>query len=456
MGGSCTCHSTIKNYFFRSADFELNSESNKNYFSKDNSNPIPEKNIKIIQKQDFENIDNIKINIADYSDQTKIQSNKNNNISANNIPRNNKMNINENKKRRMTYSNNNNVSLLEGLEHSNNKNIEDNSLANNSLNSNKNKNEINLNAIRNSAKNEKLQKKINENEELKKVDTNFNYNLGEHNFIFINISHGDSLMKNNHESATPRVAFDKGNMEDIGKENKRLFSNFSKNKVNKSPKNQIYDNNITLQNEKYNFNLQDYMNNYSKEMLNEINFIRKNPQSFLLYIDEVLNNNIQRTNNDIFIVSKNIDEKVKLMEDFLLVFEQIKTNLREIIKSQNFSNIDEFKYNDELEIDFEKANEFSQKESNLESSTNNDKYNSHLAFNNYLLLKKKKKDGNSTLDLSDDKIANLILDKRRQLKYKYPENVFKMSVIKDIKINILIQISSELFYNQYTDRKMLN
>ncbi len=48
------------------------------------------------------------------------------------------------------------------------------------------------------------------------------------------------------------------------------------------------------------------------------------------------------------------------------------------------------------------------------------------------------------------------MDKRRQLKYKYPENVFKMSVIKDIKINILIQISTEFFYSQYNDRKMLN
>ena len=101
------------------------------------------------------------------------------------------------------------------------------------------------------------------------------------------------------------------------------------------------------------------------------------------------------------------------MEDFLLVFEQVKTNLREIINSNNFSNIEEFKYNDELEIDFDRANEFSQKESNLESSINNSKYNSHIAINNNLLVKKKKKDNNSTLDLSDDKIANLILDKRR-------------------------------------------
>ena len=51
MGGSCTCHSNIKNYFFSSADFDLNSENNKKKISKDNSNPIPEKNIQINNKK---------------------------------------------------------------------------------------------------------------------------------------------------------------------------------------------------------------------------------------------------------------------------------------------------------------------------------------------------------------------------------------------------------------------
>ena len=454
MGGACTCHSNIKKYFFSHSDFVLHSENNKNEISKNDSNPIPEKNIKIIQKEDFEN-ENIKINIVDNSDQTKIQTIKNNNnIPINKIPQNNKSNLNLDKERRISYSNN--ASLLNSENSNNKNNMEDNNLINNNSSSNLLKKEINLNEIKNTSLHKKPYKKLEkEKGRLKKVHTNFNYNLGEHNFIFININRGSSLKKNENEPGTPKLAFEKENMEDIGKGNKRLLSTFNKGKGNKSSENQIHENNNILKNEKDNFNFQKYMNNYSKEMLNEINIIRKNPQSFLQFIDEVLNNHIQRINDDIFIVSKNIEEKIKLMEEFLLVFEQIKTSLREIINNKNFSNMEEFKYNDELEIDFEKVYELSINASNLESSINNDKYNSHTLLNNNI-LKKKKKDANSTFDLSDDKIANLILDKRRQLKYKYPENVFKMSVIKDIKINILIQISTEFFYSQYNDRKLLN
>ena len=454
MGGACTCHSNIKKYFFSHADFVLHSENNKNEISKNDSNPIPEKNIKIIQKEDFEN-DNIKINIVDNSEQKKIQTIKNNNnynILINQIPfQNQKKNLDSDKKRRMTYSNN--ISILNSENSNIENNIEDNNLVNNTLSNNLIKNENNLNGNSKTSQHKNPQKKLEKENEGKKVDTNFNYNLGEHNFIFINISRGSSLMKNEHESGAPKRAFEKENMEEIGKSNKGLLINFNKDKGNKAGENQIHDNNIILKKEQDNFNLQNYLNNFSKEMLNEINTIRKNPQSFLQFIDEVLNNHIQRKNDEIFIVSKNIDEKVKLMEEFLLVFEQIKASLGEIIKNKNFSNIKEFKYNKELEIDFEKAYELSM--SNLESSINNDKYNSHIFLNNNQ-IKKKKKDANSTFDLSDDKIANLILDKRRQLKYKYPENVFKMSVIKDIKINILIQISTEFFYSQYNDRKLLN
>ena len=59
------------------------------------------------------------------------------------------------------------------------------------------------------------------------------------------------------------------------------------------------------------------------------------------------------------------------------------------------------------------------------------------------------------MDLSDDKIATLILNKRKKIKNKYPENIFKMSIIKDIKISILIQISMELLDNQLGDKKLL-
>ena len=44
-----------------------------------------------------------------------------------------------------------------------------------------------------------------------------------------------------------------------------------------------------------------------------------------------------------------------------------------------------------------------------------------------------------------------------EIKNKYPYSIFKLNIIKDININILIQISMELmFNNQYNDKKMLN
>ena len=59
------------------------------------------------------------------------------------------------------------------------------------------------------------------------------------------------------------------------------------------------------------------------------------------------------------------------------------------------------------------------------------------------------------LNLSDDKIANFILEKRKQIKDKYPDSIFKLNIIKDIKINVLIQISMESFYSQYNDKTIL-
>jgi hypothetical protein len=70
--------------------------------------------------------------------------------------------------------------------------------------------------------------------------------------------------------------------------------------------------------------------------------------------------------------------------------------------------------------------------------------------------KNKKRNINSILDLNDDKIANLILQKRKEIKNNYPHNIFKLSVIKDIKINILVQIGLEEFYKSESNDKKNN
>ena len=455
MGGGCTCNSTIKKYFYGSADCELNPGNNSNDNSQNNKNKIPEKNIKIIPKED--DIDNIKSNNMQDSDKTKKQNDKNNNKIINNSPSIN----NENKKKISNNNLNNNSSLYLCSNHNSNKNISNNNVNHNHhvvsntviVNGNHNYNNssnINYqNQTQNNSKHKAIQKKV-EDEKVKKAETNYNYNLGEHNFIFINISQGSSAIKNDsekYESTTPKMGME--NFEDMGKANKRKFSHFYINKINQKPCKKTSNNNNKLVRADHSL---CYMLNYSEEMLKAINSLRKNPESFIQYIDSMVNNNIQIKNDEIYIVSQNVDEKIKLMEDYLLIFEQIKRSLQDIINSNIVEDLEELKYNEELEIDIDYAkNLMNNNQSHVErSEISNSKYLSNT--NN--VKRKKKIDFNSTLDLSDDIIATLILHKRKELKKKYPENIFKMNIIKDVNINILIQMSMEIMYDN--NNKMLN
>ena len=462
MGGGCTCNSTIKKYFYSSADYELNPGNNSNDNSQNNKNKIPEKNIKIIPKED--DIDNIKSNNIQDSDKTKKQNDKNHTSNISNKIINNSPSINNGNKNNISNNNlNNNSSLYLCSNHNSNKNISNNNvnhnrhvvsntvIVNGNNNNNNNSSNINYqNQTQNNlgSKHKAVQKKI-EDEKVKKAETNYNYNLGEHNFIFINISQGSSVIKNEsekYESTTPKMGMEKDNFEDMGKANKRKFSHFY---INQKPIKKISNNNNKLPRADHSL---CYMLNYSEEMLKAINSLRKNPESFIQYIDSMVNNNIQINNDEIFLVSENVDEKIKLMDDYLLIFEQIKRSLQDIINSKIVEDLEELKYNEELEIDIEYAkNLMVNNQSHVEmSSISNSKYLSNT--NN--VKKKKKNNFNSTLDLSDDIIATLILNKRKELKQKYPENIFKMNIIKDININILIQISMEIMYDN--NNKMLN
>ena len=101
--------------------------------------------------------------------------------------------------------------------------------------------------------------------------------------------------------------------------------------------------------------------------------------------------------------------------------------------------------NDEEDYSTEKKdNENNKLKINLKN-----KYNKKVTFKTIEKKKinKKPRNINNYLDLNDDKIGNLILEKRKKIKEKYPLNIFKISVIKDIKISILIQILMEEFFN---------
>ena len=439
MGGGCACNSNIKKYFFCSTDCILKPKNQQDITIKNNKNKV-EKNIKIIPIEDNDN----KSNIIQNSDKTKIQINKNNIFNNSNIKVNNSLlSIEDNKKKGLVIKNNS--SSFDLCSDISKKNI--NNKANNKINNNNKLNNKNENI--NNSKHKIIQKKLMENEldKSRKTDTNYNYNLGDHNFIFINISQGSSFLKN--DSKNFQSTSQKEHTEDKEKGNEKLFSLF-KNKIKeKSTKNQSNTDNIFIKPENINMHL--YMNNYSEEMLNFINSIRKSPESFIKYIDNVINNNIQKINDDIYIVSKDVEEKIKLMDNYLLIFEQIKKELKEIINSKKSENLEEFIYNKELEIVLDKTQDLVINRSHFQrSSLSNDNDKSNIIDDDKLLKKKK-----NILNLSDDKIANFILEKRKQIKDKYPDSIFKLNIIKDIKINVLIQVSMESFYSQYNDKTIL-
>ena len=323
------------------------------------------------------------------------------------------------------------------------------------------------------------------------------------------------------------------------------------------------------------------MNKYSEEMLNVINSIRINPEFLIKHIDYLKDNYISKTDEGIFLISHEVDEKIKLMDNYLEIFDKTKEMLRkQINSSKELSKLEKMVYNDDLEIildesqykeddydieceeEEEEEEKEEEKEKNIidikkvstrlnsiydndictlddENDNDNDKdqsnrkikktsnensniidfdnededdigenniirlysirnnisnnsnstykimddndydnenfqynnrknkynniinnnVNNNENINNNKIKKykkkpkiKKKRNINNYLDLNDDKIANLILQKRNDIKKIYPKNIFKLSVIKDIKISILIQIIMEEFYNENNNK----
>ena len=397
-------------------------------------------------------------------------------------------------------------------------NLDDNNMINNNTNNNNNFNHD---------KHNNVIKKIKEKEEdIKNVDTNIN--LGGNNVIFINISRGSAIMHTPHhnheienfESTTPKMIMDKENLDEVAKGNLKMFSHFCKRIKTHKSKNK--DNQVT----KNEFIPTFDMNKYSEEMLNVINSIRTNPKSFIKDIDYIMNYNIQKTDEGVFLLSNDKEEKIKLMSNYIEIIDHAKEVLSKINTSPDSSDkLEKLQYNDDLEILFDESNyedvypdidikdlpsklniiydengvdeyvdidndsdtllfeynenvnlidfdsDIEKKEKEKEREYFNNKNNNINANNNNIFntnnneenkkpnkikYKKKKKNINCLLDLNDDKIANLILYKRKEIKGKYPNNIFKISVIKDIKINILVQIAMEEYFKESNKKTLLD
>ena len=535
MGGSFTCDNYKEKHIFNSFEYNKAKDIYQNVNQKNNHYKLSNKannfdsNIlennperKAIDKRlsEFYNLEK-KSNMKNMS--IKLSSIEGNNTSSNENSILNQRNNDEMNK----Y---NNLSFLNGsnIFPSKKKNIEiieeeKNNSINNKLNDKK------LKKTNNSNKENIIVKKFREKKDgIKGNDNDVNYNVSENNFIFINISRGSLLLNHNQlpnlnilenfKPTTPKMMNENENLEVISKEDKKLFSHFIKN--SKLNKNQINKNKIIKDVFAQSFD----MNRYNEEMLNVINSIRTNPYSFIKDIDYIINNNINKTDEGIFLISNEVDEKIKLLDNYLEIIEKGKNILKKMSESQEkLSKLKKFKYNDDLEIildesayeeirkeypeidikdiptklniiydknnidnnidinfdddndvnicnynenvnivDFDNYNE--EKEQNKEIKNENNKdinisnnmnnLDNKIFFNPKIKLKRKH-NYNRTLDLNDDKIANLILEKRKEIKNQYPKNIFKISVIKDIRINILLQISMEEYFKD-NNRKTLS
>ena len=383
-----------------------------------------------------------------------------------------------------------------------------------------NANNFNLISENNSRHHHIIQKIKVKEEDKQKNGTNVN--LGENNFIFININRGSAIIHKNEierlKSTTPKMILDKETLEEMSKGNKKLFSHFCKNKMSNNDNNYLKNKKIIKNVFIHSFD----MNRYSEEMLKVINTIRLNPKSFIKDIDDILNNNIQKTDEGIFLINHDIEEKIKLMNNYLEMFELTKNFLKQMGDSTEIlSKLGKLEYNDDLEIIFDESNyeeiypevdikdlpsklnliyeengidetvdidddseqniyqyneninviDFDEedekeqlkdkdkdkvdKENNKNNINDNVKniINNNINNEKEIVHKKKfgikrKKNINSTLDLNDDKIANLILQKRKEIKKRYPNNIFKISVIKEIRTSILVQILMEELFKE--------
>ena len=505
MGGGCACNNYLKENFF-SPDSNIPLEIYQNKIEQININKEPnnanlifsnilenpnEKNDINKRHSDFHNFEKKNfekhLNMKNYGMKMSVNDWKNTSCNETN-----------NKRISSNFNSSNFFGSNIGPATTSNKNNEIIMKEENNINTKIEKEKINdINQNNDYNKHNSIMNKIKKKEDrLKKAETNINCNLGENNYIFINIS-GSSLINNNEnekvESTTPKMMLGKENIDEIAKGKKKLFSHLCKNNLNEKVK-KATNKNVFI----HTFD----MSKYNEEMLFIINKVRTEPESFIKDIDYLINNNIKKTEEGMFIVSYDVDEKIKLMENYIEIFENVKKILKEMAGSQ--CKLEKIKYNDELEIIFDETaceEDVENEDENSENDINNIpfklkdlcedngidmgedeeknqiKYNDNIKIIDYndnddqkenkilenLKIKKikknkknKKRNINSILDLNDDKIANLILQKRKEIKNDYPHNIFKLSVIKDIKINILVQIGLEEFYKSESNDKKNN
>ena len=374
MGGGCVCHNYIRNFFLNSNENIVSLENGQNIIQNKAYKKISNKTSQILfniletkketkefnkRYSDFHNIYRKKYgnNSNTKNIKNKINNNEEPSTSLNDTSfMNIKYNNNEETNQKI-YSNNNSKffngsNIFPAI--SNQKKNETIEEENNIVNK---KSNFDLN----NKKNKNVMKKIKINQEgnIRKSESNINYNLNEHNFIFINICRKKSFMTHKEpdkfEATTPKLALKKDNIEEVANGKGNLFSHFCQKRMgDKTLVNQKDFNNQILTS----LFIPVYdMNKYSEEMLNIINSIRINPEFFIKHIDEIINNNIFKTEEGIYLISQEVDEKIKLMDNYMEMFDKAKSMLKEKVNSQKeVSKLTKIIYNEDLEIFLDDTN----------------------------------------------------------------------------------------------------
>ena len=150
-------------------------------------------------------------------------------------------------------------------------------------------------------------------------------------------------------------------------------------------------------------------NQYNNEFLEYLNKLRTNPSSIIEDINSIMNNNVKIIEDKDCILSEHTNEIIRLKENYI-----------------NFDTLKDF-----LE--------------NIEAVN-------ALKLNNNLKIK----NGNDNIELTGKKISEIVLDKKREIIYKFPKCYFYPTFIKDIKLNLIVLLSNnnikeKILNNKFTD-----
>ena len=152
----------------------------------------------------------------------------------------------------------------------------------------------------------------------------------------------------------------------------------------------------------------NFENEYNIEFLECLNKLRTNPDSMLEEINLIMTNNLRIIDDKDCILSEKTNEIIKLRENSIF-FDNIKEFL------DNVDAVNTLKLNDNLKI-------------------------KHIYDN---------------IELNDKKISEIVLDKKREIMYEFPNCFFYPVFIRDIRFNLIVLLSNnrikEKLFITFTD-----